>query len=81
MTEPAPWDISGERETSPSLGKVEIGGMRGFRGGISVAKKSITFFLYAGSSMENKVLVDFNFIQNPNFVRLYCDSCHISVHF
>ena len=25
-------------------------------------------------------LVVFNFIQN-NFVRLYCDSCHISMHF
>ena len=41
-----------------------------------VVQKSITFFLYDGSS---KCLVVFNFIGN-NFARLYCDSCRMSGH-
>ena len=41
---------------------------------IGLAKSSFVFFC----KMALISLV-FNFIQN-NFVRLYCDSCHISVH-
>ena len=41
-----------------------------------VSQKVHFVFFY---KMALVVLIDFNFIWN-NFLRLYCDSCHISVH-
>ena len=54
--------------------KIELGWSIG-NGRSWLAKNSFVFFC----KMALVVLVVFNFIQN-NFVKLYCDSCHISMH-